>query len=93
MYDEPGNREPVKITWKRVERVTHLKYLETSIVKTNGARDWKTCSGVLYDGRPPAKLKGNIFKTPVKQAQKACGQSIASDTSKRRQSGRQPLRS
>ena len=60
---QQGNREPVKILGEELERVTHFKYLgtsmeeeggmETEITKRVGAgwRNWKKCSGVLCDRR------------------------------------------
>ena len=59
-HNQEGNREPVKILGEELERVTHLKYLgtsmeegggmETEITKRVGAawRNWKKCSGVAY---------------------------------------------
>ena len=57
---QQGNRDPVKILGEELERVTHFKYLgtsleeeggmETEITKRVGAgwRNWKKCSRVLY---------------------------------------------
>ena len=75
-----GNRPQVKILGEEVERVTHFKYLgtsieeeggmETEIVKRVGAgwRNWKKCSGVLCDRRMPVKLKGKVYRTVVRPA-------------------------
>ena len=64
-----GNRPQVKILDEEVERLTHFKYLgtsiedeegmETEIAKRVGAgwMNWKKCSGVLCDKRMPVKLK------------------------------------
>ena len=73
-----GNREPVKILGEELERVTHFKYLgtsmeaeggmETEITKRVGA-GWincKKCCGVLCDRRMPVKLKGKVYKTVIK---------------------------
>ena len=69
---QQGNREPVKILGEELERVTHFKYLgtsmeeeggmETEITKRVGAgwRNWKKCFGVLCDRRMPVKLKGKV---------------------------------
>ena len=65
-----GNRTQVKILGEDVERVTHFKYLGTSIEEEGGMEteiakrvgagwiNWKKCSGVLCDRRMPVKLKG-----------------------------------
>ena len=75
-----GNRPQVKILGEEVERVTHFKYLgtsieeeggmETEIVKRVGAgwMNWKKCSGVLCDKRMPVKLKGKVYRTVVRPA-------------------------
>ena len=68
-----GNRPQVKIFGEEVERVTHFKYLgtsmeeeggmETEIAKRVGAgwMNWKKCSGVLCDKGMPVKLKGKVY--------------------------------
>ena len=78
--NQQGNREPVNILGEELERVTHFKYLgtsmeeeggmETEITKRVGAgwRNWKTCSGVLCDRRMPVKLKGKVYKTVIRPA-------------------------
>ena len=78
--NQQGNREPVKILGEELERVTHFKYLgtsieeeggmETEITKRVGAgwRNWKKCSGVLCDRRMPVKLKGKVYKTVIRPA-------------------------
>ena len=78
--NQEGNREPVKILGEELERVTHFKYLgtsmeeeggmETEITKRVGAgwRNWKKCSGVLCDRRMPVKLKGKVYKTVIRPA-------------------------
>ena len=78
--NQQGNREPVKILGEELERVTHFKYLgtsmeeeggmETEITKRVGAgwRNWKKCSGVLCDRRVPVKLKGKVYKTVIRPA-------------------------
>ena len=65
-----GNRPQVQILGEEVERVTHFKYLGTSIEENGGMKteiakrvgagwmNWKKCSGVLCDKRMPVKLKG-----------------------------------
>ena len=75
-----GNREPVNILGEELERVTHFKYLgtsmeeeggmETEITKRVGAgwRNWKKCSVVLCDRRMSVKLKGNAYKTVIRPA-------------------------
>ena len=75
-----GNRPQVKILGEEVERVTHFKYLgtsieeeggmETEIVKRVGAgwMNWKKCSRVLCDKRMPVKLKGKVYRTVVRPA-------------------------
>ena len=75
-----GNRPQVKIRDEEVERVTHFKYLgtsiegeggmETDIAKRVGAgwMNWKKCSGVLCDKRTPVKLKGMVYRTFVRPA-------------------------
>ena len=77
---QQGNREPVKILGEELERVTHFKYLgttmeeedgmETEITKRVGAgwRNWKKCSGVVCDRRMPVKLKGKVYKTVIRPA-------------------------
>ena len=77
---QQGNREPVKILGEELERVTHFKYLgtsmeeeggmETEITKRVGAgwRNWKKCSGVQCDRRMPVKLKGKVYKTVIRPA-------------------------
>ena len=71
--NQQGNQEPVNILGEELERVTHFKYLgtsmeeeggmETEITKRVGAgwRNWKKCSGVLCDRRMPVKLKGKVY--------------------------------
>ena len=78
--NQQGNREPVKILGEELERVTHFKYLgtsmeeeggmETEITKRVGAgwRNWKKCSGVLCDRRMPVKLKRKVYKTVIRPA-------------------------
>ena len=63
-----GNRTQVKILGEEVERVTHFKYLGTSIEEEGGMEteiakrvgagwmNWKKCSGVLCDKKMPVKL-------------------------------------
>ena len=75
-----GNRPQVKIIGEEVERVTHFKYLGTSIEEEGGMEieiakrvgagwmNWKTCSGVLCDKRMPVKLKGKVYRTVVRHA-------------------------
>ena len=65
---------------EEVERVTHFKYLGTSmeeeggmdteIAKRVGAgwMNWKKCSGVLCDKKMPVKLKGKVYRTVVRPA-------------------------
>ena len=77
---QQGNREPVKILGEELERVTHFKYLGTSMEKEGGMeteitkrvgagwRNWKKCSGVLCDRRMPVKLKGKVYKTVIRPA-------------------------
>ena len=69
-----GNRPQVKILGEEVERVTHFKYLGTSIEEEGGMEtdiakrvgagwmNWKKCSGVLCDKRMPVKLKGRSME-------------------------------
>ena len=78
--NQQGNRELVKILGEELERVTHFKYLgtsmeeeggmETEITKRVGAgwRNWKKCSGVLCDRTMPVKLKGKVYKTVIRPA-------------------------
>ena len=75
-----GNRPQVKILGEEVERVTHFKYLGTSIEEEGGMEteiakrvgagwmNWKKCSGVLCDKRMPVKLKGKVYRTVVRPA-------------------------
>ena len=75
-----GNREPVKILGEELERVTHFKYLGTSMGEEGGMeteittrvgagwRNWKKCNGVLCDRRMPVKLKGKVYKTVIRPA-------------------------
>ena len=75
-----GNRERVKILGEELDRVTHFKYLgtsmeeqggmETEITKRVGAgwRNWKKCTEVLCDRRMPVKLKGKVYKTVIRPA-------------------------
>ena len=65
---------------EEVERVTHFKYLGTSIEEERGmetdiakrvAAGWmnsKKCSGVLCDKRMPVKLRGKVYRTVVRPA-------------------------
>ena len=64
-----GNQPQVKILGEEVERVTHFKYLGTSIEEEGGMEteiakrvgagwmNWKKCSGVLCDKRMPVFFK------------------------------------
>ena len=73
-------REPVKILWEELQRVHRFKYIIASVEETGcmtteisqrvsaALGNWKRCSGVLYDRRMPVKLKGNVYKTEVRQA-------------------------
>ena len=75
-----GNRTQVKILGEEVERVTHFKYLGTSIEEEGGMEteiakrvgagwmNWKKCSRVLCDKRMPVKLKGKVYRTVVRPA-------------------------
>ena len=75
-----GNRPQVKILGDEVERVTHFKYLGTSIEEEGGMEteiakrvgaggmNWKKCSGVLCDKRMPVKLRGKVYRTVVRPA-------------------------
>ena len=75
-----GNRPQVQILGEEVERVTHFKYLGTSIEEEGGMEteiakrvgagwmNWKKCSGVLCDKRMPVKLKGKVYRTVVRPA-------------------------
>ena len=75
-----GNRTQVKILGEEVERVTHFKYLGTSIEEEGGMEteiakrvgagwmNWKKCSGVLCDKKMPVKLKGKVYRTVVRPA-------------------------
>ena len=72
-----GNRPQIKILGEEVERVTHFKYLGTSIEEEGGMEteiakrvgsgwmNWKKCSGVLCDKRMPVKLKGKVYRTVI----------------------------
>ena len=72
-----GTRPQVKILGEEVERVTHFKYLGTSIEEEGGMETeiakrmgagwihWKKCSGVLCDKRMPVTLKGKVYRTVV----------------------------
>ena len=72
-----GNRTQVQILGEEVERVTHVKYLGTSIEEEGGMEtdiakrvgagwmNWKKCSGVLCDKNMPVKLKGKVYRTVV----------------------------
>ena len=75
-----GNRTQVKILGEEVERVTHFKYLGTSIEEEGGMEteiakrvgagwmNWKKCSGVLCGKKMPVKLKGKVYRTVVRPA-------------------------
>ena len=75
-----GNRPQVEILGEEVERVTHFKYLGTSIEEEGGMEteiakrvgagwmNWTKCSGVLCDKRMPVKLKGKVYRTVVRPA-------------------------
>ena len=75
-----GNRPQVQILGEEVEKVTHFKYLGTSIEEEGGMEteianrvgagwmNWKKCSGVLCDKRMPVKLKGKVYRTVVRPA-------------------------
>ena len=75
-----GNRPQVKILGEEVERVTHFKYLGTSIEEEGGMEteiakrvgagwmNWKKRSGVLCDKRMPVKLKGKVYGRVVRHA-------------------------
>ena len=75
-----GNRPHVKILGEEVERVTHFKYLGTSLEEEGGMEieiakrvgagwmNWEKCSGVLCDKRMPVKLKGKVYRTVVRPA-------------------------
>ena len=75
-----GNRPQVKIVGEEVERVTHFKYLGTSIEEEGGMEtetakrvgagwmNWKKCSGVECDKRMPVKLKRKVYRTVVRPA-------------------------
>ena len=77
---QQGTREPVKILGEELERVTHFKYLGTSMVEEGGMeteitkrvgagwRNWKNCSGVLCARRMPVKLKGKVYNTVIRPA-------------------------
>ena len=76
--NDQGNRPQLKILGEEVERVTHFKYLGTSIEEEGGMEteiakrvgagwmNWKKCSGVLCDKRMPVKLKGKVYITVVR---------------------------
>ena len=78
--DAQGNRPQVKILGEEVERVTHFKYLGTSIEEEGGMEteiakrvgagwmNWKKCSGVLCDKRMPVKVKGKVYGRVVRHA-------------------------
>ena len=70
-----------KIIGEEVEKVTHFKYLGTSIEEEGGMEteiakrvgagwmnNWKQCSGVLCDKKMPVKLKGKVYRTVVRPA-------------------------
>ena len=73
-------RDPVKILGEELQRVHHLKYLGSRVEGTGGMttdmsqrvssawRNWKRCSGVLYDRKMPVKLKVKVYKTVVRPA-------------------------
>ena len=75
-----GNRPQVHSLGEEVERVTHFKYLGTSIEEEGGMEteiakrvgagwmNWKKCSGVLCDKRMLVKLKGKVYRTVVRPA-------------------------
>ena len=64
----------------RTTTSTSFKYIVASVEETGGMTteisqrvsaawgNWKRCSGVLYDRRMPVKMKGNVYKTVVRQA-------------------------
>ena len=63
-----------------IDRVTHFKYLGTSIEEEGGIENeiakrvgagwmnWKKCSGVLCDEMMPVKLNGKVYRTVVRAA-------------------------
>ena len=79
-HNAQGNRPHVQILGEEVERVTHFKYLGTSIEEEGGMEteiakrvgagwmNWKKCSGVLCDKMMPVKLKGKVYRTVVRTA-------------------------
>ena len=78
-HDNGQGREPVQILGEELQRVHHVEYLGSSVEETGGMttessqsecsmRNWKRCSGVLYDRRLPMKLKGKVYKTVVSPA-------------------------
>ena len=79
---EQGNREPLRIPGDELERVTHFKYIGTSLEEEcgivmeitkrveAGCGNWKKCNGVglLCDRRMPANQKGRVYKTVTRPA-------------------------
>ena len=78
--NQQGKRDPVNILGEKLDRVSHIKYLGTSIEEEGGMeteitkwvgagwRNWKKCSGVLCDRRMPVKLKGKVNKSVIRPA-------------------------
>ena len=80
VQNQQGKREPVKMLGEELERVTHFKYLGTSMEEEGGMeteittrvgagwKNWMKCRGVMCDIRMPVKLKVKVYKTVIRPA-------------------------
>ena len=83
------NEETVKIQAEDVKSIEDFKYLGSTVQKDGGVEKevakrvqagwgaWRKITGMMCDGRAPAKVKGRLYKTMVQPAMMYAMETVA----------------